>query len=91
MIAIPRTIIEERSGDHQEFLMEKHALLHPAAIRASAGPTDLNAEMVRSGWAVTDGGRDHRRAEDEARVARRGMWQGRFRRPAEWRKANGGS
>lgn len=57
-------------------------------VTCRAGQTDLNAEMVRSGWAVTFQARDYQRLEDEARTARRGLWQGKFQRPDAWRREN---
>lgn len=49
---------------------------------------DLGGEMVRLGWAVAIG--DSYIAEEwEARVARRGIWQGGFATPADWRAAQG--
>ncbi|ALH79325.1 thermonuclease family protein [Sphingopyxis macrogoltabida] len=45
---------------------------------------DLSAEMVRQGWAVaTDGA--YPVEEAEAQAKRRGIWQGDFVRPADWR------
>jgi len=48
---------------------------------------DLNGEMVRQGWALAY--RRHSTAyldeETEARQARRGIWQGRFENPEQWR------
>lgn len=45
---------------------------------------DLGAEMVRQGWAVATG--DSYMVEElEAQAKRRGIWQGPFVRPAEWR------
>lgn len=53
-----------------------------------AGSVNLNLEMVRSGWAVAY--RSHSLtyadAEDAARTARKGLWQGLFDRPGDWRK-----
>jgi len=60
--------------------------LHQPLVACRAGQTDLNAEMVRSGWAVTWQSRDYQRLEDEARAARRGLWQGKFQRPDMWRR-----
>lgn len=55
-----------------------------------AGGVSLNDAMVRSGWAIayTRHGQDHAAAEDEARAAGRGLWQGRFQAPEAWRNAN---
>lgn len=51
------------------------------------GTLNINAEMVRLGWAVA-----YRRhgvffvpQENEARAARRGIWQGHFDVPEDWR------
>lgn len=53
------------------------------------GALDLNGEMVRLGWALAY--RTYSKAyvgqEDEARMARRGMWAGTFQAPWDWRKA----
>ena len=55
-----------------------------------AGDVNLNDAMVRAGWAVayTRHGQDHAAAQDEARSAGRGIWQGRFQAPEAWRNAN---
>ncbi len=57
-------------------------------ICAAAG-RELNAAMVRDGWAV--GYRAHADAERDARFARRGLWAGSFERPEEWRRAQSAS
>ena len=58
--------------------------------RCKAGNVDLNTEMVRRGWAVAfrDGVGEFARAEEEARAAKRGLWQGLFDRPQDWRRLN---
>lgn len=45
---------------------------------------DLGAEMVRSGWAVATGDA-YMIEEAQAQARRRGIWQGDFMRPANWR------
>ena len=52
--------------------------------------TNLNAWMVDQGWAVAfrKYGIDYIAQEDEARIARRGMWAGSFDMPWEWRTRN---
>jgi endonuclease YncB( thermonuclease family) len=52
-----------------------------------AGTLDINAEMVRQGWAVAykSHGIDYVSAESEAIRARRGIWQGHFQQPEKWR------
>jgi endonuclease YncB( thermonuclease family) len=49
---------------------------------------DVNAWLVRNGWAVayTRYSRDYVRQEAEARAARRGIWSGDFVMPWEWRR-----
>jgi len=58
-----------------------------AVASCKAGDLDINGEMVRLGWAVAY--RRHSIAyvggEAEARAARRGLWQGRFENPQDWR------
>lgn len=55
-----------------------------------AGTLSINDAMVREGWAIAykRHGLDHAAAENEARAAKRGIWQGRFERPEAWRNAN---
>ena len=48
---------------------------------------DLGAEMVRQGWAVATSD-SYLPEEGEAQAKGRGIWQGRFARPADWRAAN---
>ena len=54
------------------------------------GETNLNAWMVLQGWAVAfrKYGIDYIREEDEARLARRGIWAGSFDMPWDWRARN---
>ena len=57
--------------------------------RCVAGDLDLNGEMVRLGFAVSEANQGYVYAdlEAEARTARRGIWRGRFEPPHEWRAA----
>ncbi len=51
-----------------------------------SGGQDLNAEMVRLGWAVAYvNGSAYRSHEAEARRAKRGQWAGNFERPEAFR------
>jgi endonuclease YncB( thermonuclease family) len=54
------------------------------------GQTNLNAWMVAQGWAVAfrKYGIDYIDQEDEARLARRGIWAGSFEMPWDWRARN---
>lgn len=60
-----------------------------ASCRTQPGPDgiDLGAEMVRQGWAVATGDAYAFEAA-EAEAKRRGIWQGRFDLPADWRAAH---
>lgn len=53
-----------------------------------AGGRNLNAAMVRSGYAVSYG--RYRDLEADARQARRGIWASRFTTPRKWRRVNRG-
>lgn len=52
------------------------------------GAMDLGAALVSEGLALAyrQYGRDYVALEDEARVARRGLWEGEFTPPWEWRR-----
>jgi endonuclease YncB( thermonuclease family) len=57
--------------------------------QCTAGGVDLNAGLVRSGWALAyDEDAQMRDLEGEARRAARGLWAGGFTRPDEWRRRN---
>jgi len=49
-----------------------------------AGEVDIAAALVEAGLAVTNG--EHAREQGRARDARRGLWQGAFEDPADWRR-----
>lgn len=51
-----------------------------------AGDINLNRTMVELGWAVSYG--LYQREEADARKNQRGLWAGKFERPAKWRKVN---
>jgi endonuclease YncB( thermonuclease family) len=56
----------------------------PLVVCGAGSPAlELNSAMVRQGWAVAYG--DYRGEEAEARTAKRGLWQGDFQRPRDWR------
>ncbi|MGI9463462.1 MAG: thermonuclease family protein, partial [Aestuariivirgaceae bacterium] len=56
----------------------------------SANGVELNQAMVKAGWAVayTSHSLGYVLIQDEARQARRGIWQGAFEQPEDWRDAN---
>jgi endonuclease YncB( thermonuclease family) len=53
-----------------------------------ANNVNLNAEIVRLGWALAYRrySRDYISAESEAQVAKRGIWAGAFQKPWKWRR-----
>jgi endonuclease YncB( thermonuclease family) len=55
----------------------------------SVGNIDLNAAMVSQGWALAYRrySSDYVPEEESARAARRGIWQGDFTAPWEWRRS----
>ncbi len=55
--------------------------------RCSVGGEELNAWMVRQGWAVSFGA--YRDDERFARSNRLGVWVGEFQRPGDWRRERG--
>lgn len=57
-------------------------------VACRMGPESLNEEMLKTGMAVAlpDAPADYRAAEAAARAAKRGIWAGRFVRPADWRQ-----
>ncbi len=65
----------------------------PVAAVCYLANHDVNAAMVRAGWALDD--RRHPQdgyaaEEAAARQARRGLWSGGFMAPWEWRRRHGG-
>ncbi len=78
-----------RNGRVQCFEEDRDRYGRVVAECVTRGNVVLNAEMVRAGWAVeykrySDG--RYTAEENEAKAARRGLWQGRFIEPAKWRK-----
>jgi endonuclease YncB( thermonuclease family) len=63
-----------------------HDLYGRRLARCHTGQGDLAARLVRAGYAVAEG--CCRAEEESARNERRGIWAGRFDRPAEWRRAH---
>ena len=53
-----------------------------------AGPYDINAKMVKRGWAVAyrKYSMDYVDEEEDARGRGAGMWQGEFVNPWDWRQ-----
>jgi endonuclease YncB( thermonuclease family) len=57
------------------------------AVCRLSGGDDVNAWMVRQGWAVAYGHDGNYRSEqDAAQAGKRGIWAGSFAPPAEWRR-----
>jgi endonuclease YncB( thermonuclease family) len=59
-------------------------------VQCRAGDLEINAEMVRLGWAVayTKHSTIYMDEEADARRNRRGLWQGAFEKPEKWREQN---
>lgn len=57
-------------------------------VTCSIGPVSINEAMLTTGMAVAlpDAPAAYAAAEEAAREAQRGIWAGRFVRPAEWRQ-----
>lgn len=56
-------------------------------VTCRAGKMDVNAEMVKRGWAIAyrRHGTAYAGEEKEARAAKRGLWAGHFEMPERWR------
>lgn len=57
-------------------------------VECTVGDSNINAAMVRDGYAVSFGAFEG--LEADARAARRGIWASDFERPAQWREAQRG-
>lgn len=73
-------------------LAEVHDRYNRSLATCSTDQTpDIGAQQVADGYAVShefNELRDYGKEEDAARAARRGIWQGEFTRPEEWRTAH---
>lgn len=56
-------------------------------VTCQVGEIDVGRELVRLGWAVVLPSSDYVAEEADARTEGRGLWQGPFQRPDEWRRA----
>ncbi len=66
---------------------QSHDRFGRALARCSTATiADLGEAMVREGYAVNDFDGGYAAAEAQARAARRGLWQGDFERPQDWRR-----
>ena len=59
--------------------------------RCTINGQSLNGRLVQAGWAVArrSDTADYVAAEDEAKKEKRGLWQGEFAMPAEFRRTHG--
>jgi endonuclease YncB( thermonuclease family) len=64
-----------------------HDRFRRAVAVCSAGTLELNRQMVEDGWAVAYERLPsiYAAAEERAHARRRGLWQGTFARPRQWR------
>jgi endonuclease YncB( thermonuclease family) len=79
-----RGLVEGRKVDCQPVDRDRYGRL---VADCRTEETSINDEMLRAGFAVTYRGVSARQLamESEARVAKRGIWRGRFERPEYWR------
>jgi endonuclease YncB( thermonuclease family) len=57
------------------------------AVCSLSDDSDVNAWLVRQGWAVSYSfGGTYQSEQNEAKAARRGIWAGTFMTPSEWRR-----
>jgi endonuclease YncB( thermonuclease family) len=77
-------LISQRAVQCNGWQRDKYARL---LVRCHIASQTLNREMVVAGWAVSYG--DYFAEEAAAREAKRGIWQGAFERPSQWRKMRG--
>ncbi len=83
-------VLAKAIGDRSVRCEERHwDDAHRIAAVCYAGFDDLNAFMVRMGWALADRqhSTDYIAEENEARAARRGLWTSEFIEPWKWRQA----
>lgn len=56
-------------------------------VTCEKGGADINAWLVKEGWAITDDfSAPYANEQDEAKAAKRGIWSGTFDTPADWRR-----
>jgi endonuclease YncB( thermonuclease family) len=78
-------------GEHQVSCSQRDVGRYGRVVAVCwAGPVDLNAWMVRQGWAVAYRRYSKDYAPDEKTAGRekRGIWRGRFMPPWDWRRKN---
>ncbi|MBA9082312.1 MULTISPECIES: thermonuclease family protein [Bartonella] len=49
---------------------------------------NINAKMVRDGWAISYYGYTYQKEEQKAKAQKKGIWQSHFQQPQEWRKVH---
>jgi endonuclease YncB( thermonuclease family) len=84
-----RTALEKLAGHgplHCELAAKDayHRTLAECRTRPFPDGVDLGAEMVRAGWAIATSD-TYLVEEAEAQAKRRGIWQGNFIQPVDWR------
>ena len=79
-----RALVSGKSLDCRILVTDRYGRF---VATCAAGETDINAEIVRQGWAIAyrQHGLDYVAAESQAKKARRGIWQGQFETPEDWR------
>ncbi|AQX19700.1 thermonuclease family protein [Bartonella sp. WD16.2] len=49
---------------------------------------NINAKMVRDGWAISYYGYTYQKEEQKAKAQKKGIWQSHFQQPQEWRRVH---
>ncbi|MEM7462547.1 MAG: thermonuclease family protein [Pseudomonadota bacterium] len=79
-----RNLVDQSPVTCNGWLYDKYDRLLATCI---ANGIELNQRMVEDGWAVSYGG--YEAEELSARENNRGLWQGDFMRPSDWRREQG--
>jgi endonuclease YncB( thermonuclease family) len=74
-------------GRQVDCLRSGHDRYGRALAKCSVASSDLGNAVVGAGWAVAEA--DYLFAVGEARLEKRGIWQGGFDAPADWRRTHG--
>ena len=74
-----------RGGNVRCDCAEQKDIYHRRICECFAGEVSLNEAMVAAGWAMTYRDEKYAKAEQDAQLGKRGIWQGKFMRPALYR------
>lgn len=80
-----QAMIAAIDGQHVRCYGKAHDKYMRPLVRCKAGKRDLSRAMIEQGWAISTC-RKTAKYEHEAREAQRGIWQGTFEIPRDWRR-----